>query len=226
MQVRDQMHNIRMQNESQDRLGWLAALTCAISLAALLLQYVLLVRLTLDTIGPAFATLRFFSYFTILANILVVLVTANAVRVGRGHRMDFFARATVRGAVALYIGVTGTIYFVILRHLWQPQGAQWWADAGLHYAVPVMYLAWWAFGARHGTLRWRGIAGWLLFPLGYLLWSFLRGAWVHEYPYPFIDVGALGWTSVLRNACGMMLVFVVLGGLLVAIDRWLRSRDA
>jgi len=67
---------------------------------------------------------------------------------------------------------------------------------------------------------------WLLFPLAYLLWSFARGAWVHEYPYPFIDVDALGWPSVLLNAAGVLLVFVALGAILVAVDRRLRLRLA
>ena len=42
----------------------LAMLVAAVSLSALVLQYVLLIRLTLDTVGPAFATVKYFSYFT------------------------------------------------------------------------------------------------------------------------------------------------------------------
>ena len=145
---------------------------------------------------------------------------------GGGARSAFFTRADVRGAVALYIGVTGTIYVTILRHLWQPQGAQWWADIGLHYATPLSYLAWWTLGVRHGALQWRDVLRWLLFPLAYLLWSLARGAWVHEYPYPFIDVDALGWALVLRNAAGVRLVFVALGAIAVAVDRRLRLRLA
>ena len=170
--------------------------------------------------------MRFFSYFTILSNVLVVLVTSTAVATTKAHAAHFFARGDVRGAVALYIGVTGAIYFTILRHLWQPQGAQWWADTGLHYATPLLYLAWWVLGASHGAVQWRDVARWLLFPLAYLLWSFARGAWVHEYPYPFIDVDALGWPSVLLNAAGVLLVFVALGAILVAVDRRLRLRLA
>ena len=42
-----------------------------VTVAALVLQYVLLVRSTLESIGPLPATVRFFSYFTILGNLLV-----------------------------------------------------------------------------------------------------------------------------------------------------------
>ena len=130
----------------------------------------------------------------------------------------------MRGAVALYIGVTGSIYFFILRHLWQPQGAQWWADTGLHYAVPLAYWGWWLAFTPHGGLRWRNVAGWLMFPLVYVAWVFVRGAWLGEYPYPFIDVGQLGWARAATNAVGVMAVFVVLGLVIVGVDRILGRR--
>lgn len=215
-----------MQADERDRLGWLAALTFAVSTSSMVLQYAILIRTTLDTIGPAFATLRFVSYFTILSNFLVALATASALLGSDARLARFFRRARVKGGIALYIGVTGTIYFLILRHLWQPQGAQWWADTGLHYATPVLYLAWWTFGVRHGGLRWGAIVPWLAFPLGYLLWVFLRGVWVHEYPYPFIDVGQLGWSAVMINAVGVLAAFVGFGAVLVVADRLLaRSRS-
>ncbi len=197
----------------------LALLVLAVASAALVLQYMLLLVQTRESLGPALGTLRYFSYFTILSNILVAL-TVGAAAFGGGSRLArCFASPFVRGGVALYIGVTGVVYFTILRHLWQPQGAQWWADTGLHYAVPLLYLAWWGFAASHGQLRWGDLGRWLLFPFGYLLWCLLRGAWVHEYPYPFIDVDQLGLATVLRNAVGMLLAFVVAGTLLIAIDR-------
>lgn len=200
-------------------LAWLAALCLAVAAGSLLLQYAILIRATQDTIGPGFATVRFFSYFTVLSNMLVVFATGSALLGSNARITDFFRRSAVKGGIALYIGVTGAIYFLILRHLWQPQGAQWWADTGLHYATPLLYLAWWLLGVRHGALRWGDIMRWLAFPLAYLLWTFLRGAWVHEYPYPFIDVGQLGWTAVIRNAAGILAAFLGLGAAFVAIDR-------
>jgi hypothetical protein len=44
---------------------------------------------------------------------------------------------------------------------------------------------------------------------------------VHEYPYPFIDVDALGYAIVLRNAAGIAALFVGLGLVVVALDRLL-----
>lgn len=198
----------------------LAALLALLALASLLLQYVLLIALTRDGVGPWLATLRYISYFTILSNIGVLLVTTQAAL----GRAGFFSAPRTRGALALYIGVTGTVYFLVLRQLWQPQGAQWWADTGLHYAVPLLYWAWWLGFVPHGGLRHGDILRWLGFPLAYLAWTLLRGAWMHEYPYPFIDVGQLGWARAAGNAVGMLGAFLALGALIVWLDRRLGRR--
>lgn len=196
-----------------------AALVAVVAASALVLQYVLLVNATLATIGPFLATVRFFSYFTILSNLLVLLVTATCAFVPESVAGRWFARPVVRGGVALYIGVTLGIYATILQALWEPQGAQWWADTGLHYAAPVLYLSWWLLAVPHGLLRWSDLPRWLLFPLAYLGWVFVRGAWVHEYPYPFIDLGALPLSRVLLNCGGVFALFVLLGSVLVLADR-------
>jgi len=193
-----------------------AVLVALVAMASLVLQYALILGVTRENIGVGLGTLRYFSYFTILSNIAVVLVTMNAALA----RPGFFSRLTVRGGVALYIAVTGGIYFFVLRHLWNPQGAQWWADTGLHYAVPLLYLAWWLVCVPHGGLSWRQVATWLVFPALYVCWAFARGAWVHEYPYPFIDVAQLGWSKVLINSARMLLLFVLVGVALVGVDRW------
>jgi len=197
-----------------------AALVAAVAAFALVLQYVLLVGLTLETIGPLFATVRFFTYFTILSNLLVLLVTATFAFAPGSEWGRWFARPVVRGAVALYIGVTLGIYATVLQALWEPQGAQWWADSSLHYAVPVLYLLWWLFAVPHGALRWSDLLRWLLFPLAYVCWVFLRGAWAHEYPYPFLDPGLLALPDVVSNCAGVFVLFLALGAVLVAIDRW------
>ncbi|HRN62398.1 MAG TPA: Pr6Pr family membrane protein [Luteimonas sp.] len=197
-----------------------AGAVAIIVVVSLALQYVLLLQQAPD--GAALATLRFLSYFTVLSNLLVAAASL-AVASGRG---GFFASPRTTGAAALYIAITGLVYALVLRQLWAPQGLQWWADIGLHYAVPLAYLAWWALLAPHGALGWRDVAGWLLFPLAFFGWTLARGAWLSEYPYPFIDVGALGLAQVLVNAGAICIGFVVVGLGLVAVDRLIAAGRA
>jgi len=46
-----------------------------------------------------------------------------------------------------------------------------------------------------------------------------RGAGSGFYPYPFINVKQLGYQHVLLNASGLLLSFLLLIGLLQAINR-------
>ena len=97
--------------------------------------------------------LRYVSFFTILTNMLVALVLTQAVLApGRG----ILGRPAVQAATAGYIAVVGLIYVVILRHTWAPTGLQWWVDVALHYAMPLLYLAFWLAFAAKGRLRWAG----------------------------------------------------------------------
>jgi hypothetical protein len=197
-----------------------AALVAVVAASALVLQYGLLIGRAPASGSVLFLTVRFFSYFTILSNLLVLLVTASAAFAPESSWGRWFAQATVRGGVALYIGVTMGIYATVLRQLWEPQGAQWWADSSLHYAVPTLYLAWWLFAVPHGTLRWAHVLRWLLFPAGYLSWVLARGIWAREYPYPFLDLAAHDLPVVLRNCTGVFALFLMLGSVLVLVDRW------
>jgi hypothetical protein len=210
-----------MSKPSFDRLS--AAFIALIAWSGLILQYVLLVEATRDNLGVALATLRFFSFFTILSNLLVALIVTFAAIGTRSMREAFLAR--LRGAAALCIGITCAIYFFVLASLWSPQGAQLLADVTMHYIVPGMYLLWWLLGAPHRQLRWSDALRWLLVPLAYLIWVLLRGAWLHEYPYPFLDVDTLGAAVVARNCVGVALLFLLFGLVLVGLDRRIGSAD-
>ncbi|MFI4969901.1 MAG: Pr6Pr family membrane protein [Lysobacterales bacterium] len=200
----------------------LAATTALVAWSALVLQYVLLIRATWYDPGPALGSLRYISFFTILSNILVALTTTFALRGGRSAVGGFFAGARARGGVALCIGITSCIYFFLLAATWAPQGAQLLADVAMHYAVPALYLLWWAACVPHGRLSWSDPLRWLAFPLAYLASILLRGRWLHEYPYPFIDVDALGLAVAARNALGVGVLFLAFGFVVVAFDRLAR----
>lgn len=106
----------------------LAGLTGLTAIAALVLQYALLLQTVGATAGTGQALLRLLGYFTILSNIGVAAVCLARLR----GRRDGMAAPAASAAVALYIGITGLVYVLVLRGLWHPQGAQWWADTGLH----------------------------------------------------------------------------------------------
>lgn len=201
-----------------------AGLIALIAWAALVLQYALLVGMTYDGIGPLRATLRFASFFTVLSNLLVALTSSFALIHSASPVARFFNSARVRGAAALCVGITCLIYYFVLAATWSPQGLQLLADVALHYVVPVFYLLWWIACAPHGSLQWGDALRWLIIPFVFLMWVLIHGALWHEYPYPFLDVDALGLVAVTLNAAAIGVLFLLAGFGLIAFDRTVRAR--
>lgn len=192
-----------------------AALTALVAATSLLLQYLLLLRGPGAAAGVGMATLRFVGYFTILSNLAVCLGCVRLIRAG-------VLNTTVAAVIGLCIGVTACIYVLALQGLWQPTGLQWWVDAGLHYAVPALYLLGWWWLLPHGALRWHALGGVLLVPLVYLGWAMLVAAMTGQAPYPFLELQRLGLSAFLLNVLRVAGVFVVGWTLLWGLDRWRR----
>jgi hypothetical protein len=118
--------------------------------------------------------------------------------------------------------MVGIIYSLLLRHVWDPQGAQKLADIVLHDAMPVAYVLYWLTFWRTGTLPWSIVPLWLIYPIGYLWYCLVHGAITGWYPYHFIDAGRLGYGRVIVNAVVITAAFTLLCLIIVAIDRTYR----
>jgi hypothetical protein len=127
----------------------------------------------------------------------------------------------VRTAAAVYIIVTGVVYFLFLRKLSPPGTTLFVANVILHYVVPVMYVVDWLVFVPKGTLRWSQVLYWLAFPLLYAVYTFVHGELTGFYPYFFVNVAKLGYPMVLLNCTLFLVGFALLGSVLVAVDRWL-----
>lgn len=204
-----------------------AFLIVAVCLAwfALAAQLYLLVARTIAEGGSvATGLVRYFSYFTILTNLLVAVVISSQMLPSAGRLSDFFRRPGVQAATLAYILVVGVTYSLLLRQLWQPEGLQRVVDGLLHDALPLLYALYWLLWAPKGGLRWRQIPAWLAFPLAYLAWSLLRGALTGTYPYPFLDVAKIGHSGVARSSIVLLVVFAALGTMIVGVDQFLARR--
>jgi len=192
----------------------LRTLAAAIGWCALGLQYWLVMT---GDIGPdpVNRTINFFSYFTILTNIIAaVAMTASVLAPG-----SFFGRPSVRTAIATYIIVVAIVYHLILRDLWNPQGWQWIADMSLHYVTPALFALDWLLFVPKGGVPWKTAIAALVYPLLYMGWTLWHGSWSGFYPYPFVDVSQIGLAKTLQNAGGMTVAFLVLCLVLIALGR-------
>ena len=189
----------------------------ALAWFAILLQY----YLTITKPGAPFleATVRYFSFFTILTNILVALALTLPWLSPGSALGQFFIRPSVRTAILTYIIIVAVIYHYLLAKLWDPQGWQLVADTIEHVVTPALYVIDWVLFVPKGTIKWKSAFVWLVFPLGYAVYSMIHGAVTGFYPYPFINVAEFGYDKILLNMGALVFVFLALGLALILIDR-------
>jgi hypothetical protein len=152
-------------------------------------------------------------YFTVLTNGLVALSFAMVAWANRHFSAYWHAGLT------LWILIVGVVYHLLLAQLWAPTGPAWWADQGLHTVVPGLAALWFLVCAPKAGLGPRDAALWLTWPLVYLGYALIRGAFTGIYPYPFIDVATLGYGKVALNSFGFLTAFFIGGLTMVRITR-------
>jgi hypothetical protein len=126
-----------------------ATMTAALAWFALALQCHLTVTLSIANGKTLIAgVIVFFSYFTILTNLLVAVVLSFSLWALGTRWGAWFSRPTVQSGTAVYIAIVGIVYSLLLRHIWDPQGWQKLADVLLHDLIPLLYVAFWVVSCR------------------------------------------------------------------------------
>lgn len=185
---------------------------------ALALQYLLM-------IAPAQGwtvlerTINYFSFFTILTNVLVALAFTGPLLDGQRRIARWSASEGVRAAVAMYILMVGAVYHFMIAPYWRPEGLNFWVNVVLHYVMPAAFVIDWLAFAPKGRLRWVDPVKWLAFPLIYAAWTLAHGLATHWWPYGFVNVDQLGLPKVLAIFAGLLVFFLIVGLALVGLDR-------
>ncbi len=165
------------------------------------------------------ASIRFFSFFTILTNLLAAAALLVPLIAPRSAIGAFLDRPGVRTAITGYIIIVGVVYFLLLRGLSHRQGWPLHIEEMLHYVTPPLFVIDWLAFVDKRELDWRIGPRALAYPLAYIAWTLVHGAATGWYPYPFVDVDDLGYPQVLGNIVGLIAIFLVLEVALAAIGR-------
>ncbi len=163
----------------------------ALAVAAIVAQLVrtLEIALAADTAwGAHLPTVfaNFFSFFTILSNVLAAVVLAVGGIWGLTHR-----DARVEPTWLATLLVCASTYGIAL-----PQGATVaWSNEVLHVVIPLVLLADVLFAPRRRALGWGTVGIAAIFPIVWVVYTLLRANLVTApatgnpwwYPYPFLD---------------------------------------
>lgn len=175
--------------------------------------------------GSLFTRLvRVSSFFTIQANVLSAIVSA---QLARDPDRDGRLWRVLRLTTLIGITITGIVYSTVLARIHEPKGwEQVSTNTVFHYIVPIMMvLGWLLFGPRPRITR--SVVAWaLIWPVLWMSYTLAHGAASKWYPYPFVDVATHGYGRVLLNAVGIGVIFVLAGVLFAFGDRKLPATSA
>lgn len=209
-------------NKEQERRIFLWVML-GLSLTAVLVWYAK--RLVAAPVGEwGRETAVLFSYFTNSTNSLMVIMTG-ALLAGRGRLYEWFKWPGVQTACCLYIAFVGLGFWLLLGG---PQGLEtvsdWIPEIFGHSLAPILGVVFWLRHVEKGQINGRHPFLWLVYPLAYLFYWLIRGPLVGSYPYFFMDVNALGYGGVAKWSGVLMAAYLLLGGLMLGVDRWQARR--
>jgi hypothetical protein len=163
--------------------------------------------------GGTLNVVNFFSYFTIQSNLIAIAaltVVAAATLRGSPRRHDM-----LRGAAVVYMTVTGVVYSLLLQGA-DVDTALNWVNLVVHKLMPIVIAVDWLLDPPPVAIPLRRSLLWVVYPLGWIAYTMLRGALVGWYPYPFLDPAPGGYGPVIATtlvilASGIVLCLLVAG---------------
>lgn len=205
-----------------NRMKSLFLVICALTVwLTVLLQFILIIMNRIASFPET--VVRFFSFYTILTNILVACCFTALFLKTRSGKDGFFTKPGVLTATMVYIIVVGGVYNIILRYLWAPQGLQRIVDELLHTIIPILFVLYWVIATPKVNLQWKSIFLWLVYPFLYLMFILLRGSISGFYPYPFINVNELGYSIALLNSGYILAAFILLSLLVITYVKTMKK---
>ncbi|MGZ8803919.1 MAG: Pr6Pr family membrane protein [Microbacterium sp.] len=190
---------------------------------------------------------NYFSMFTIVSSLLSVgalVAAASWTQRHPGTSREPLGIAMGLAAVAGPVLLLGIVYNVLLRDA--PSGIALGDSAGialldsyavevLHVVLPIYFLLDLLLAPRRRGLPWRSLAVFIVYPLGWVAYTMVRGVRVANpdgstswwYPYPFLDPNnAGGYPSAFAYIGAMTVGFIAIGAIIIAVGRYREKRAA
>ncbi len=166
---------------------------------------------------------RFWSFGTMLTNLLVAVSLSVVLIIPNSAAGKFFSRPIIVTGIALYILLVFFGFNIFLRQLHHLQGWKKLDSELLHVVVPALYFLYWILFVSKTSLKWKHALLWLSGPAIYFIYILIRGAIDGFYPYPMVNVNELGYLHVILVAAAAGIAIIALGLLLIAIARLQRK---
>lgn len=151
----------------------------------------------------------FFSFFTILTNLFVAIVlTVSAINLIR-RKPPTETGDIIRGSATVSIAIVGIVFGLLLSRM--DSGMIPWTNIVAHYLIPIIMVLDWLMNPPQTKLASKHIWYWITYPIAYLIYSLIHGAFTNWYPYWFIDPNKSpdGWTGITLFATAITIGFLL-----------------
>lgn len=188
---------------------------------ALLVMVAVVVQINVNIGKGTFNPTRFFAFFTILSNLFgagLFLALAARWRSARSATFDL-----LRGASVVYLTVTFIVVVLLLSGA-DLQVAVPWVDTVLHKIFPIVVVIDWLIEPPASWLTVSRALRWLAYPLVWLVFTLIRGAFENWYPYPFLNPANGGYGAVAFYCVAILVGFLVISAITVVAGNALGGR--
>lgn len=189
---------------------------------------IIAIRLYLRIVQSEFtafeSTIQFFSYFTILTNLLVTIYCTNQLFKTDKQNNSIFDRPEALTALTAFILIVGAVYHIALKPIWNPEGLTMILSEIHHTIVPLGVLILWIISIKEDVDELGQLVKWMLYPIAYITFVLIRGSFSNYYPYPFLDVQSLGIQKVIMNSLFLLLVMLALLFALYFVGKTIRNK--
>ncbi|MEW1962883.1 Pr6Pr family membrane protein [Microbacterium sp. NPDC077644] len=182
---------------------------------------------------------NFFSYFTILSNLIAVVAlvaggvwmlrTRPPLRQAQGAASPEPAwLATLLACASTYMIVTGIVYNLLLRGIPIAGISDVWTNETLHVVIPLVMLVDVLFAPRRRALPWGAMLTAVAFPIVWAVYTLVRANLITApatgnpwwYPYPFLDPHLQGgYLGVIAYIVGIAVAIIGVAALVVWVGR-------
>ncbi|MFW9882005.1 MAG: Pr6Pr family membrane protein [Candidatus Thorarchaeota archaeon] len=160
-----------------------------------------------------------FSTFTFQSNLFVASwLTLNVIYYEKKIDLKILHPA-VHGAITLYISVTFLIFAILLAPFYIPTGIYIFTNLMVHYVIPIAMIFEWLITEIERKCEWIYLPYWLIYPIGYLIYSLILGGVFNIYIYPFFDMTKISIAGLIIAIIGLTLFFILLGALYIFLNR-------
>lgn len=168
---------------------------------------------------------EYFSYFTVLSNILITVLFLTFGIMGFKKALKIKIIRVVYGPAVLYMTITGIVFWTLLHGGRDHQQLLPWVTIMLHGIMPIAVLFAWIVFHLKTKLTYVDAIKWLAFPLLFVVYTLLRGPFIGWYPYVILNPATAGGYVGVAGYVFEIIIGAFIGAvILIYLNNLLNSR--